>query len=38
MITQGSPKEHVGDNGSGVQLHREFCDECGSGILEYAVS
>ncbi|KFY54223.1 hypothetical protein V496_07326 [Pseudogymnoascus sp. VKM F-4515 (FW-2607)] len=36
MITQGSPKEHVGDNGSGVQLHREFCDECGSGILEYA--
>ncbi|PGH15206.1 hypothetical protein AJ79_02571 [Helicocarpus griseus UAMH5409] len=34
-ITQGKTKEHASDNGSGVILHREFCDTCGSFILEY---
>jgi len=34
-LTAGTPKEHVADNGSGTQLHREFCATCGSGILEY---
>ncbi|KAL1959373.1 hypothetical protein VTO42DRAFT_2176 [Malbranchea cinnamomea] len=34
-ITRGKLKEHVGDNGSGALLHREFCDNCGSFILEY---
>ncbi|KAG2002130.1 hypothetical protein GB937_009710 [Aspergillus fischeri] len=34
-LTAGKPKEHVGDNGSGSLLHREFCDNCGSFILEY---
>ena len=29
------PKVHEADNGSGTVLHREFCDNCGSGILEY---
>lgn len=29
------PKEHKMDNGSGTQLYREFCDNCGSFILEY---
>ncbi|KAJ3758888.1 DUF636 domain protein [Lentinula raphanica] len=33
--TSGHPKEFVGDNGSGTILHREFCDKCGSFILEY---
>jgi hypothetical protein len=28
---------HEADNGSGVVLHREFCDTCGSGLLEYGV-
>lgn len=28
------PTIHEADNGSGVQLHREFCGTCGSGILE----
>lgn len=37
-ITSGTTKEHVGDNGSGHLLHREFCDNCGSYILEYGVS
>jgi hypothetical protein len=37
-LTAGKPKEHVGDNGSGSLLHREFCDNCGSFILEYGVS
>ena len=35
-VTKGSPKEHVADNGS-TNLHREFCDTCGTGILEYGV-
>ena len=35
--TKGKPKEHVADNGSGMILHREFCDLCGSFILEYGV-
>jgi hypothetical protein len=30
-------KVHEADNGSGVVLHREFCDTCGSGLLEYGV-
>jgi len=34
-ITSGVPKAHVADNGSGTQLHREFCSTCGSGIMEY---
>ncbi|KAI0701633.1 DUF636 domain protein [Earliella scabrosa] len=33
--TQGTPKEHAADNGSGTTLHREFCADCGSFILEY---
>lgn len=35
--TKGKTKEHVADNGSGALLHREFCDNCGSFILEYSV-
>ncbi|KAJ5237086.1 hypothetical protein N7489_007177 [Penicillium chrysogenum] len=34
-ITKGIPKEHVADNGSGALIHREFCENCGSFILEY---
>src|SRR5271156_6649935 len=30
-------KVHEADNGSGVVLHREFCNTCGSGLLEYGV-
>jgi len=26
------------DNGAGTLLHREFCNECGSPLLEYGVS
>ncbi|THC93944.1 hypothetical protein EYZ11_006591 [Aspergillus tanneri] len=37
-IVRGRTKEHVADNGSGVIIHREFCPECGSFILEYGVS
>lgn len=33
--TSGAPKEHRADNGSGSMLYREFCDTCGSYILEY---
>ena len=33
----GTPKEHAADNGSGVIIYREFCDVCGSFILEYGV-
>ncbi|KAF2838093.1 DUF636 domain protein [Patellaria atrata CBS 101060] len=33
--TKGTPREHRADNGSGTQLVREFCAECGSFILEY---
>ena len=36
-ITQGSLKEHISDNGATV-LYREFCERCGTGILEYGVS
>jgi len=36
--TDGKPKEHAADNGSGVTIHREFCDVCGSYILEYGES
>ncbi|KAJ5978410.1 Glutathione-dependent formaldehyde-activating enzyme/centromere protein V [Penicillium viridicatum] len=34
-LTKGMPKEHVADNGSGAVIHREFCQNCGSFILEY---
>ncbi|CAI7655179.1 unnamed protein product [Penicillium glandicola] len=34
-LTKGIPKEHVADNASGVLIHREFCQNCGSFILEY---
>ncbi|KAK2805074.1 hypothetical protein FQN50_006319 [Emmonsiellopsis sp. PD_5] len=34
-ITQGRTKEHAADNGAGTMLYREFCDTCGSFILEY---
>jgi hypothetical protein len=39
QIRSGSEhvKVHEADNGSGVVLHREFCDTCGSGLLEYGV-
>ncbi|TFY77086.1 hypothetical protein EWM64_g6928 [Hericium alpestre] len=31
----GVPKKHESDNGSGALLTREFCADCGSGIMEY---
>ncbi|PYI34221.1 hypothetical protein BP00DRAFT_423207 [Aspergillus indologenus CBS 114.80] len=34
-LKSGQPKEFVGDNGSGSTIHREFCGDCGSFILEY---
>ncbi|PYH49129.1 GFA family protein [Aspergillus saccharolyticus JOP 1030-1] len=34
-LKSGKPKEFVGDNGSGSTIHREFCGDCGSFILEY---
>ncbi|KAJ5627269.1 hypothetical protein N7528_004696 [Penicillium herquei] len=34
-LISGHPKEHAADNGSGVVIYREFCDNCGSFILEY---
>ncbi|KAI9750621.1 MAG: hypothetical protein M4579_006390 [Chaenotheca gracillima] len=37
-VTAGKPKVHEADNGSGVLLHREFCDTCGSGMLEYGAN
>jgi hypothetical protein len=37
-LTKGQPKEHAGDNGSGVAIYRHFCDTCGSFILEFGVS
>ncbi|KAK5941384.1 hypothetical protein PMZ80_006662 [Knufia obscura] len=38
-VTEGKEyvKAHEADNGSGTVLHREFCKECGSGLLEYGV-
>ncbi|KAL1681383.1 Mss4-like protein [Schizophyllum commune] len=33
--SSASPKVHKGDNGSGNLLTREFCGDCGAGILEY---
>ncbi|KAJ5369487.1 hypothetical protein N7509_014099 [Penicillium cosmopolitanum] len=35
QYTKGIPKQHAADNGSGVTIYREFCDTCGSFILEY---
>jgi hypothetical protein len=37
-LTKGRPKEHAGDNGSGVTIYRHFCDTCGSVILEFGAS
>ncbi|EXJ74121.1 uncharacterized protein A1O5_02415 [Cladophialophora psammophila CBS 110553] len=39
-ITQGDDavKVHEADNGTGTILHREFCTECGSGLLEYGAN
>ncbi|KAA1471892.1 hypothetical protein DENSPDRAFT_850528 [Dentipellis sp. KUC8613] len=31
----GAPRTHAADNGSGTLVTREFCAECGSGIMEY---
>jgi hypothetical protein len=36
-LTAGRPREHAADNGSGAVIYREFCDNCGSFILEYGV-
>ncbi|KAI0032240.1 DUF636 domain protein [Vararia minispora EC-137] len=36
-LLTGEPKEHAADNGTDTVLHREFCDKCGSFILEYGV-
>ncbi|CAL1712631.1 unnamed protein product [Somion occarium] len=33
-VTKGKTKVHVSDN-NGSRLFREFCETCGSGILEY---
>ncbi|TFY69595.1 hypothetical protein EVG20_g3083 [Dentipellis fragilis] len=33
----GVPRKHAADNGSGTLVTREFCAECGSGIMEYGV-
>jgi len=38
VTSETKPKVHEADNGSGVVLHREFCDNCGSGILEYGAN
>ncbi|KAL2444212.1 hypothetical protein ABEF95_015916 [Exophiala dermatitidis] len=35
---QDKIKTHEADNGGGVILHREFCSECGSGLLEYGAN
>lgn len=37
-VIRGKTKVHKADNGSGVQLTREFCEECGSGVLEFGGS
>ncbi|KDQ62595.1 hypothetical protein JAAARDRAFT_121493 [Jaapia argillacea MUCL 33604] len=37
-FTSGKPKIHESDNGPGIMLHREFCETCGSGILEYGAN
>jgi hypothetical protein len=39
-VSQGQDaiKVHEADNGSGVLLHREFCNTCGGSLLEYGVS
>ncbi|KAJ5669934.1 uncharacterized protein N7477_005297 [Penicillium maclennaniae] len=34
-LIAGKPKEHAADNGSGAVIYREFCENCGSFILEY---
>ncbi|KAJ6017238.1 Glutathione-dependent formaldehyde-activating enzyme/centromere protein V [Penicillium sp. IBT 35674x] len=36
-LTAGKPKEHAADNGSGTLIYRQFCDNCGSFILEYGM-
>lgn len=37
-LKKGKPKQHAADNGSGAVVYREFCDNCGSFILEYGVN
>ncbi|EJT99790.1 DUF636 domain protein, partial [Dacryopinax primogenitus] len=34
-LTKGTPTPHIMDNGSGTNIHREFCGTCGGPILEY---
>ncbi|WWC88899.1 uncharacterized protein L201_003814 [Kwoniella dendrophila CBS 6074] len=36
QYTSGKAKLHAKDNGSGVMVNREFCDNCGSNIIEYS--
>lgn len=36
-LTAGTPKVYKADNGAGIVIYREFCDNCGSFILEYGV-
>ncbi|TEB37674.1 hypothetical protein FA13DRAFT_1752385 [Coprinellus micaceus] len=37
-VIKGETKKRISDNGSGTRLHREFCEICGGGILEYGES
>ncbi|ETN45008.1 uncharacterized protein HMPREF1541_09884 [Cyphellophora europaea CBS 101466] len=39
-VTSSPPslRKHTADNGSGVQLTREFCATCGSGLCEYGAN
>ena len=37
-VTKGKTKVHKADNGRVVQLTREFCADCGSGILEFGAN
>ena len=35
--TAGQTKDYAADNGGGTDVHREFCPNCGSFILDYGV-
>ncbi|KAL4756194.1 GFA family protein [Aspergillus foveolatus] len=35
QLTKGETKKHAADCRTGVVVHREFCDTCGSFICEY---
>jgi len=39
-VTSGEEiiRTHEADNGAGTLLHREFCGECGSGLLEFGAN